>query len=76
MSDEDEADEKGEKQLYDKAGKLKKMKHEQARDQEAQQGLGGNVRSFAILAVMMMVMKRCDRPWLRLTLTRAHCLFS
>ena len=73
-SDEDEADEKGEKQLYDKAGKLKKMKHEQARDQEAQQGLGGNVRSFAILAVMMMVMKRCDWPWLRLTLTR--CLFS
>jgi len=55
-SDEDEADEKGEKQLYDKAGKLKKMKHEQARDQEAQQGLGGNVRSFAILAVMMMLM--------------------
>ena len=52
-SDEESSDEKT---LYDKAGKLKKMKHEQARDAEARQGLGGNVRSFAVLAVMMMLM--------------------
>ena len=53
-SDEGSGDEK---EMYDKAGKLKKMKHERAKEQqEQQQGLGGNVRSFAVLAVMMMLM--------------------
>ena len=33
-SDDESSDEKG---MYDKAGKLKKMKHEQARDSDGQQ---------------------------------------
>ncbi|KAI9554306.1 hypothetical protein GHT06_019578 [Daphnia sinensis] len=52
-SDNDENDEKG---MYDKAGKLKKMKHEQLKENEADQGLGINVRSFVVVAVMMMLM--------------------
>ncbi|RZF44984.1 hypothetical protein LSTR_LSTR001945 [Laodelphax striatellus] len=39
--------------MYDKAGKLRKMKHEQQRDNE---GLGMNIRTIVIVAVMMMLM--------------------
>merc|ERR1712136_32448 len=53
-SSEDESP--NEKGMYDKAGKLKKMKHEQLKENEADQGLGVNVRSFVIVAVMMMLM--------------------
>jgi len=53
-SSEDESP--NEKGMYDKAGKLKKMKHEQLKENEADQGLGINVRSFVVVAVMMMLM--------------------
>jgi dolichyl-diphosphooligosaccharide--protein glycosyltransferase len=39
--------------LYDKAGKMRKMKHEQ---QQQDEGLGGNIRSIVIVAVLMMLM--------------------
>lgn len=39
--------------LYDKAGKIRKMKHEQAQQDE---GLGVNIRSIVIVAVLMMLM--------------------
>lgn len=38
---------------YDKAGKLRKMKHEQAGNSES---LGSNIRTLVILAVLMMLM--------------------
>jgi len=44
----------GNKQLYDKAGKLRKMKHE--RQSAESEGLGMNVRTLAIVAVVMMLM--------------------
>jgi len=53
ISEDESPNEKG---MYDKAGKLKKMKHEQLKENEADQGLGVNVRSFVIVAVMMMLM--------------------
>ncbi|CAB0019297.1 unnamed protein product [Nesidiocoris tenuis] len=39
--------------LYDKAGKLRKMKHEQIKETE---GLGANVRSFIIVGVLAMLL--------------------
>jgi dolichyl-diphosphooligosaccharide--protein glycosyltransferase len=39
--------------LYDKAGKIRKMKHEQTQQEE---GLGVNIRSIVIVAVLMMLM--------------------
>jgi dolichyl-diphosphooligosaccharide--protein glycosyltransferase len=39
--------------LYDKAGKIRKMKHEQKQQEE---GLGVNIRSIVIVAVLMMLM--------------------
>ncbi|GAB6031997.1 Dolichyl-diphosphooligosaccharide--protein glycosyltransferase subunit stt3b [Chamberlinius hualienensis] len=49
--DESEEEKKGNK--YDKAGKLRKMKHEQAKENS---GLGINIRSVVIVAVVMMLM--------------------
>merc|ERR1712088_1241672 len=39
--------------MYDKAGKIRKLKLEQNQSDE---GLGGNIRSVVILAVLMMLM--------------------
>jgi len=39
--------------LYDKAGKLRKMKHEQVRESE---GIGSNVRSFVIICVIAILL--------------------
>uniref|UniRef100_A0A1B6E412 dolichyl-diphosphooligosaccharide--protein glycotransferase n=1 Tax=Clastoptera arizonana TaxID=38151 RepID=A0A1B6E412_9HEMI len=39
--------------MYDKAGKLRKMKHEQLKEVD---GLGVNVRSIVIVAVLMMLL--------------------
>ncbi|XP_045606942.1 dolichyl-diphosphooligosaccharide--protein glycosyltransferase subunit STT3B isoform X1 [Procambarus clarkii] len=50
-SDDDEDGEKNNK--YDKAGKLRKMKHEQ---QSSNDGLGVNIRSMVIVAVLMILM--------------------
>ncbi|KAK2722097.1 dolichyl-diphosphooligosaccharide--protein glycosyltransferase subunit STT3B-like [Artemia franciscana] len=49
-SDEDGSDKNN---LYDKAGKLRKMKHEQVKENE---GLGVNVRSLALVLLMMVLM--------------------
>ena len=38
---------------YDKVGKIRKLKLEQTQSDE---GLGGNIRSIVILAVLMMLM--------------------
>ncbi|XP_063231539.1 dolichyl-diphosphooligosaccharide--protein glycosyltransferase subunit STT3B [Bacillus rossius redtenbacheri] len=51
--DESGAGEKGSRNLYDKAGKLRKMKHEQQKETD---GLGVNIRSIVIFAVLMMLM--------------------
>ncbi|XP_037068163.1 dolichyl-diphosphooligosaccharide--protein glycosyltransferase subunit STT3B-like [Pollicipes pollicipes] len=51
---EDEDAANGSKQLYDKAGKLRKMKHE--RQSAESDGLGMNVRTLSIVAVIMMLM--------------------
>ncbi|KAG0715989.1 Dolichyl-diphosphooligosaccharide--protein glycosyltransferase subunit STT3B [Chionoecetes opilio] len=50
-SDEEDDGEKNNK--YDKAGKLRKMKHEQ---QSSSDGLGVNIRSMVIVAVLMVLM--------------------
>jgi dolichyl-diphosphooligosaccharide--protein glycosyltransferase len=39
--------------IYFQAGKMRKMKHEQ---QQQDEGLGGNIRSIVIVAVLMMLM--------------------
>ncbi|XP_043221838.1 dolichyl-diphosphooligosaccharide--protein glycosyltransferase subunit STT3B-like isoform X2 [Amphibalanus amphitrite] len=44
----------GNKQLYDKAGKLRKMRHE--RQSAESDGLGMNVRTLSLVAVIMMLM--------------------
>lgn len=39
--------------LYDKAGKIRKLKLD---NNQSDEGLGGNIRSIVILAVLMMLM--------------------
>ena len=48
---ESDSDKNG--RLYDKAGKIRKMKHEQKQTDE---GLGVNIRSIVIVAVLMILM--------------------
>ena len=52
--DVDEADGDKNGRLYDKAGKIRKMKHEQKKQDN--EGLGVNIRSIVIVAVLMMLM--------------------
>ncbi|XP_055929783.1 dolichyl-diphosphooligosaccharide--protein glycosyltransferase subunit STT3B-like [Argiope bruennichi] len=49
----DGTDKKGNKNLYDKAGKIRKIKTDQSRDNH---GLGANIRSIVILVVIMILM--------------------
>jgi len=49
----EEEDETNNKQYYDKAGKLRRMKHE---TQETSETLGGNIRTLVLLAVLMILM--------------------
>ncbi|XP_018010838.1 dolichyl-diphosphooligosaccharide--protein glycosyltransferase subunit STT3B isoform X2 [Hyalella azteca] len=50
---ESSEDEEERTNKYDKAGKLRKMKHEQTANSES---LGSNIRTLVILAVLMMLM--------------------
>nr|CAD7260079.1 unnamed protein product [Timema shepardi] len=52
-SEEDPGGDKSSRNMYDKAGKLRKMKHEQTKETN---GLGVNIRSIIIFAVLMMLM--------------------
>ena len=42
--------------LYDKVGKIRKIKHDRLGGDCSDEGLGGNVRSIVIMAVLMMLM--------------------
>ena len=55
-SDSNDEDNKNGGRLYDKAGKIRKMKHERSQDNASDSGLGVNVRSIVIVAVLMMLM--------------------
>ncbi|KAL0270263.1 UNVERIFIED_CONTAM: hypothetical protein PYX00_007731 [Menopon gallinae] len=50
---EDGTGDKSNRNMYDKAGKLRKMKHEQQREPD---GLGTNIRCFVNVSVLMMLM--------------------
>lgn len=49
----EEETEKKSRKLYDKAGKVRKIKHEPEKDSE---GTGSNLRGFVVIAIMMMLM--------------------
>jgi len=59
-TDNGSAAEPGDKngRLYDKAGKIRKIKHDRSGGggEGADEGLGGNIRSIVIVAVLMMLM--------------------
>ncbi|XP_046991933.1 dolichyl-diphosphooligosaccharide--protein glycosyltransferase subunit STT3B [Schistocerca americana] len=52
-SEDDSNGDKNSRNMYDKAGKLRKMKHEQQRESD---GLGVNIRSIIIVAILMLLM--------------------
>merc|ERR1719323_1534123 len=58
-TDNGSATESGDKngRLYDKAGKIRKIKHDRSGGGDgSDEGLGGNIRSIVIVAVLMMLM--------------------
>lgn len=50
---DDGSNEKSSRNLYDKAGKLRRMRHEQMRESD---GLGSNIRGMVVMAMLMLLM--------------------